>query len=257
MSGADLAVLCVAVFVAAATQVLAGFGFALLAVPLMALAVDTRVAVVVSTALGVATSVTQAWHGRSDTDRVLARRLTVASFVGMPLGLAVFTQVNEQVLRLLLGVCVLVIVVLLARRIDLRHAGPRLDWTAGAISGALATSLSTNGPPLVFALQARHLSPAAFRPTINTVFAISGVASLAAFTAASQHLRATGMRGSRGSRRDALVGIVAALPVLVAGIGVGFSLRRHVDGRRFNRLVLVLLAAAGVSAILAAVRGAP
>lgn len=245
MSGSDVAVLCVAVFVAAATQVLAGFGFALLAVPLMALAVDTHVAVVVSTALGVATSVTQAWHGRSDTDRVLARRLTLASFVGMPLGLAVFTQVDEQVLRLLLGACVLVIVVLLARRIDLRHAGPRLDWTAGAISGALATSLSTNGPPLVFALQARHLSPAAFRPTINTVFAISGVVSLAAFTVA----------GEVG--RDAVIGVVAALPVLVAGIGVGFSLRRHVDGRRFNRLVLVLLAAAGVSAILAAVRGAP
>lgn len=244
MTGPELAVLAAAVLVAATMQVLAGFGFALVAVPLMALAVDTHLAVVVSTALGVVTSATQAWHGRHQTEPVLARRLTVASFVGMPVGLVVFTQVDEQVLRLLLGVCVLVITVLLARRIDLRHAGPRLDWAAGAISGALATSLSTNGPPLVFALQARHLTPEAFRPTINTVFAVSGVVSLVAFT----------MAGEVG--HDALVGIAVALPVLIVGIGTGFSLRRHVDGERFRRLVLVLLTAAGISAIAAAVRGA-
>ncbi|NDD97455.1 MAG: hypothetical protein EBZ93_08135, partial [Actinobacteria bacterium] len=41
--------------------------------------------------------------------------------------------------------------------------------------------MSTNGPPLVFVLQARELPMSVFRPTINTVFTASGVISLIAF----------------------------------------------------------------------------
>ena len=45
----------------------------------------------------------------------------------------------------------------------------------GFVSGVLNTSLSTNGPPLVFGLQARHLGAAPFRATISTVFAFSNI----------------------------------------------------------------------------------
>ena len=241
MSAGEITVLLAAVLVAATTQMVAGFGFALLAVPLMSTALDTHLAVVVTTALGLVTSAAQAWNGRRDTERVLAKRMTLAAFAGMPFGLLVFTQVNERVLRLLLGVCVLVVVVLLARRIDLRHAGPRLDWTAGAISGALSTSLSTNGPPLVFALQARHLSPHVFRPTINTVFAVSGVVTLSAFAIAGE------------VEAETLRAVALSIPALLAGLGLGISLRGHVDGERFRGLVLVLLSVAALGAIVAAV----
>ena len=52
MSGVDVVALLGAVFVASLTQVTVGFGFALLAVPLMTLALDTHEAVVISTTLG-------------------------------------------------------------------------------------------------------------------------------------------------------------------------------------------------------------
>lgn len=64
MTGAETAVLVVSVLIASTTQVTVGFGFALLSVPLMALALPTREAVVVSTILGLVTSSFQAWHGR-------------------------------------------------------------------------------------------------------------------------------------------------------------------------------------------------
>ena len=82
---------------------------------------------------------------------------------------------------LLLGISVLGAVVLLIRRINLRHVGPALDVGAGFLSGVLNTSLSTNGPPLVFVLQGRHLEPPAFRGTISQVFALSNVVGLTLF----------------------------------------------------------------------------
>ena len=168
---AQLIVVGSAVFVAALLQIVAGFGFALLGVPLMTLAIEPKVAVVVSALTGVLVTTWQAIHSRADADKVLVRRLTAAAYVGMPFGLLVFITVNDNVLRLLLGVAVLVAVVMLALRINLHHAGPRLDYATGFLSGVLNTSLSTNGPPLVFSLQARQLSPVAFRATITAVFA--------------------------------------------------------------------------------------
>lgn len=234
----DLVVVGLAVFGAAFVQALAGFGFALLCMPIMTLAIPVERAVVVSSLLGLLSTLWQAWHLRRDADRGLVRRLSLAAFVGMPLGLVVLNVVSDRDLRLVLGVAVLVATALLARRIDLVHVGPHLDYAAGFVSGVLNTSLSTNGPPLVFDLQARHLSAERFRATISTVFLLSSIVGLTLF----------GLNGK--ITRDGLVASAVALPAWGVGQGLGWPIRRHVHGERFRWLVLVLLALAGTSAIV-------
>ena len=167
--------------------------------------------------------------------------MTIAAYVGMPLGLLVFVTVDDDVLRLLLGVAVLVAVVLLAMRVNLHHVGPRLDYGAGFISGVLATSLSTNGPPLVFALQARQLPADRFRATISTVFAFSNIGGLALFIASGQ------------ITRDGIVAAVVTVPAMFLGQLLGYPIRKHVHGERFRWLVLVLLVVAAISAIVNAI----
>lgn len=242
MSTLQFAVVGMAVFVAALTQVLSGFGFALLSVPLMTLAVPTKEAVVISTLLGAGVSTWQAWHLRSRTIRPVATRMVVAAYAGMPFGFWVFLTVDDSVLRGLLGVAILAAVVLLAARIDLRHVGPGLDVGAGFVSGLLNTSLSTNGPPLVFALQALHLDADSFRATINTVFAFSNVVGISLFVFAG---RVTS---------DGFLAALIAFPALVAGQLAGLPLRRHVAGERFRVFVMVLLVVAASSAIVSAFR---
>ncbi len=241
MTGLELTVVVAAVFVAAVVQVLSGFGFALLSVPLMTLAVDAKEAVVISTLMGAGVSSWQAWHGRRHTDRPVAKRMVIGAYLGMPLGLLVYLTVDDHVLRLLLGIAVLIAVVLLAIRLDLRHVGPGLDTGAGFLSGVLNTSLSTNGPPLVFALQTRHLPPDVFRATINTVFACSNLLGVTLFVVSGK------------VNHDGLTAAAIALPALLIGQLAGLPLRKHVHGERFRVLVLALLAAAATSAIVSAV----
>jgi uncharacterized membrane protein YfcA len=239
MSGVEVVALLGAVFVASLTQVTVGFGFALLAVPLMTLALDTHEAVVISTMLGLVTSGFQAWHGRAEIDRALVKRLMVAALLGIPVGVIVFQQVDERVLKMLLGVSVLIAVVVLAMGIASKGS-PTTDVLCGALSGALAASLSTNGPPLVFALQARGLPMNVFRPTINAVFTFSGVASLVAFVVG-------------GDVEGTAVGhALLAVPVMLVGSRIGFLLRRRVPEEGARRLVLTLLVVAAVSAIVSA-----
>ncbi|MFM8625537.1 MAG: sulfite exporter TauE/SafE family protein [Actinomycetota bacterium] len=232
-------VACVAV--AAFAQSLSGFGFALIAVPLMAVVLEPRVAVVVATMVGAVSTIVQAWADRRHAVRDVSMRLTAAAFLGMPIGSVLFLVVSADTLRLLVGIAVLAAAVLLVRGFRLDAPSGRLDWVMGAVSGVLATSTSTNGPPLVFVLQARGMAPDSFRATINTVFALSNIGALAFFIGAGK------------VNADGLVGFAVALPAMLVAMRLGYAVRPHVEGQRFRRLVLALLTLAGVSAILASV----
>ncbi len=230
-----------AAFVASFVQAVAGFGFGLLAVPVMTLAISPQRAVVVSSLVGVMITTWQAWSLRADADRLLVRRLTIAAYVGMPLGLVVLITVGDDALRVSLGVSVLIATALLASNVRF-PVGRRSDVVAGFVSGVLNTSLSTNGPPLVVVLQARQLGAQQFRATISAVFALSNVFALSLFL---------------GTGKVTVPGLEAAglaAPAVVVGQLLGYPIRRHLHGQRFRVLVLCLLAGAGVSAIVAALR---
>lgn len=241
MTTVQLVVVAVAIFSAAFVQVIAGFGFALLCMPIMTLAVPVEQAVVVSTLLSMLTTSWQSWHLRADAVRPLVRRISVAAYLGMPLGLVILNVVDDRALKIVLGFAVLIATGLLARRINLSHVGSHMDYGAGFLSGVLNTSLSTNGPPLVFDLQARHLGAHEFRATISAVFAISNIGGLTLFILDGK------------ITRDGLIASAIALPAWGVGQLLGWPVRRHVHGERFRRLVLVLLLAAGVTTIAFAV----
>ena len=238
MTTAQLIVVAAAVFAAAFVQVIAGFGFALLCMPIMTLALPVEKAVVVSTVLGMFSTSWQAWHLRRDANAALVKRLSLAAVVGMPLGLFILDVVNDQLLKVVLGVAVLVATVLLMRRTDLEHVGSGLDLGAGFLSGVLATSLSTNGPPLVFDLQARQLPPQQFRATITMIFALTNVVVLALFLAAGK------------VTREGLHAALIAVPAWALGQALGWPVRAHVEGERFRWMVSALLLLAGVSTIV-------
>lgn len=242
MSTGELIVVAVAIFGASIVQILAGFGFALLAMPVMTLAIPVEQGVVVVSLLALLSTSWQSIHLRRDAVPTLVARLVVASMIGMPLGLVILNVVDDSVLRILLGVAVLIATLLLARGLNLAHAGPSLEAGCGFVSGVLNTSLGTNGPPLVFVLQARQLMPNQFRATIAAVFVFSNVFALVLFLYDGK------IAG------DEIQAAVVALPAWAAGQLLGWPARRHVDGDRFRRLVLGLLLAAGLTAIIAAVR---
>jgi len=241
MTTGQLILIAAAIFAAAFVQVIAGFGFALLCMPIMVIAVPIEQAVVVSALISVLTTTWQAIHLREHAQWPLLKRLVPAAFLGMPLGLLILNVVSDYALQLTLGISVLVAVAVLARNVNLTHVGRRMDFGLGFLSGVLNTSLSTNGPPLVFDLQARRLPAEQFRATISTTFALSNIGGIALFVADGKVNR-TGVNAA-----------LIALPAWALGQFLGFPIRKHFHGERFRRMVLLLLFAAGVSTILFAV----
>ena len=233
----------IVVLLTACTQAVVGFGFALLAVPVMMQIVGLQRAVILASLIGTANNVFQYRDLKHNQDKQQVKRFLLASCVGAPFGLVAFIYANQQVLKILLGIGVLFGVLLLARGRDLTHAHVSLDWSMGVISGFLLTSTSTNGPPLVFAMQARKSDPQVFRSTQNMVFLVSGIYGLVLFAVFGE---------------IALSEIwisLALLPSMIAGVYAGRLIRSRVDPDRFRMLVLILLALAGLSSLYSGLLG--
>ncbi len=236
-STAQFVVVFVAVFFSAIVSAVAGFGFGLLSVPLISMAIALHPTVIVSSILGLITNLVQTYRYRRSANLALVRRLCAGAVVGMPLGFVVYNLISDRALRLVLGGAVLLAVAALARGLDLAHVGPSLDVGTGFLSGVLNTSISTNGPPLVFGLQARKLEPEPFRATLSVVFAISGVVGMAMFVG-----------GGKVGVSELIVSAIA-LPAMGLGLLVGFPLRHRFSPERFRVLVLMLLVGAAAASI--------
>lgn len=218
-----------AVLVGAFLNALAGFGFALITVPLMATVVEPRQAVVLSAILGLLSNGGVAIRNRSNLQRPIAVRVLIGAAVGMPFGLILMLALSGDVLKILIASAVLGSVVALAAGWRIKNPTPSGDYATGLLSGLFNTSTGIGGPPIVLLLQARGLPRAEFRATASAVFAISGVVALTLF----------GIGGQFNTELFKLAAV--AIPALPAGWVLGELVHRRFDEERFRVLVLVMM----------------
>jgi uncharacterized membrane protein YfcA len=175
-----VAAACLGVVAGTMLQAATGFGFSLLAAPLLFAAIEPEPAVVLLLVLGVEVNLlTLATERRRP--RPLPRESVLMLAFAVPgalAGVAVLRTLPAAALQV--AVTLGVAGTLAARRVTSAHVPA---WLAGITAGALTTSTSTNGPPMLLHLIGRGVEPARVRDTLTTCFiglaAIGAVALLA------------------------------------------------------------------------------
>ena len=218
-------------------QALFGFGFGLISVPLMIFFVDLPTAVVTATAVSTVSCAIQWWESRAVEAREMSQRLVCSALIGMPFGLWLLLNLDARLMKGILGIVVLFGVFLSIKGFDLQRLPKAFDYAMGVVSGVLSTATSTNGPPLVFLLHARHFEPIDFRAVLNRVFTFLNFFTLVIFTLAGK------MTG------EALRLALLSIPVMGTGVFIGTRLRTKINPDHFRNLVIGLLTLSGLSAI--------
>lgn len=217
------------VLLASTAQTASGFGFALIAVPLLVTVLSVRDAVAITSLLALLSSLLLARITWADAPRRMILTMLAASFAGMPVGLAVLLLAPGDVLRVIVGAASIAMALLLATDRSLGGGGARSEALAGAISGVLNTSTGMNGPPVVLYLQHRRLPPLRFRAGLSMFFSVSGVVSLTL-------LASFGVVGLRALSLSAW-----ALPSVLLGHVIGHRIAGYAGDETFRRMVLALL----------------
>jgi uncharacterized membrane protein YfcA len=235
-----LVVVPVIVAVAAFAQGITGFGFALVAAPLLTVVVGPRESVVALCLIGLPMTAWASLRDRRGACRGPAVRMAVGATTTAPVGVWLLSVLSDRVLKGIVGVVVLGLTVALLRGIRVSARGRLVDLVGGACAGVLSTSTGTNGPPMMIALRVQDISGHRLRATMAWVFSASGLVSLALLSAAgSVHVRS-------------LITAGAGWPFAIAGNEIGERVVGVLSSRLVERLVSVLLFASAATAIIAA-----
>jgi uncharacterized membrane protein YfcA len=204
----------VAVLAGAVVQSAVGFGFALVCAPIVFAVLGPQEAVWSLTALALMVNTfTLLLEGRRPAPLGrLAATVLAWSVPGMVAGALVLKSADHVVLQVALTVSIVATLLLRLRPNAGREPAP--GWAppaTGLATGALATSLSTAGPPLVLLLLGRGHPPEAVRDTLTTVFLAQSVIGLGILAATGVPDRpGTGLLGLAGA---ALAGQLLGRPL--------------------------------------------
>ncbi len=225
------------VLLASVAKTVTGFGFALIAVPALANAIDVRDAVVLAALLSLANSLQMARRTWRDMPWRSVAVIFAATLAGMPAGLAVLHWAEADLLRAGVGASSLLLAAAVVRGKPLRP-GVAGEIATGLCTGLLTTSTSMNGPPIVLYLQGRRLAPAEFRGALAGFFAVTGAISVTSFA----------LTGAVS--RVALEYFAVGLPAVWVGGLAGERLARRLEPEVFRRVVLGLLVASASVALV-------
>jgi len=232
-------------FLAAACQSLTAFGFALVTVPLLALAWEVKPAVVTSTVLGTLVLMPLLYEvrGRVPIGRVLP--LIIGSLAGIPLGVLILERIDPVALEVVVAVLVILgsLLIYFSPELNLRRPLTSLSLLVGGLSGALRAATSMGGPPLILYTLTFEREVERFRAILLAVFLPTSLVTIAALAIAGH---VTG---------DVILVSVVAQPAVVLGSLTGHWVRVRVSEPVFRLVVLGVLFASSGAVLASAVGG--
>jgi uncharacterized membrane protein YfcA len=231
------------VLVAVTAQAIVGFGFALIAMPLLILVLDVRDALVLATLVSLTNTSVLAYTHRRHVPWPTVGPMLVGAAAGMPVGLVLLLLAPSDVIRLLVGVSTVTMTAAIALGVRFSSRSTFSELAIGGLSGALNTSTGINGPPVVLYLQGREHPPPEFRGGMAAFFMGSSLIAIVSYALAGV------------ITRDALGLFGAALPAVAIASWAGHQLGDRVEPVLFRRLVFGLLFSLATFAVGSAIAG--
>lgn len=221
----------IVVLMAALLKGMTGFGFALLAVPLLSLVFPIQSLIPAMTIFNLLTSVYILASIKLKIKAKYFLPMLLASFVGIPIGVYVLTYFQEKTLELAAGISIFSIsmVFLLGgnRPVPEKRREKPIVF-AGFLSGLLTSSMSIGGPPIALAMNRKGYSKESFRKIFALVSVINAALSFVLYIV---HGVTIGF---------SLKFAFYLFPAIIIGSKIGDSLSRKVDQLFFKKVVLYI-----------------
>ena len=234
-------ILCI-VFVSTLTRSTFGFGDALIAMPLLALFIDLKIATPLIALIAFFIAISILIKNWQKVDFKSAWRLIVASLVGIP-GLWYLKDINENIIKLILGIIVLFFATYsLVKPKLIQLKSEKLAWIFGFFAGILGGAYNTNGPPIVIYSSLKKWNPQNFRATLQAYFFTTGILLI------SSHAIAGNIT------IEVLTYFAYCLPVVLLAIIIGARLNKKIHIEQFHKYIYIILIALGTLLIFNSIK---
>jgi uncharacterized membrane protein YfcA len=237
-----LALILLVIFGAGIVKGAIGFGFPLVAIPLISTVWDARHAVLLVSLASLVNNVGVAARGGGSRQAI---RRTVPVLAGMTVGSVggalLLASVPSTFLAMVVGAAALVFASIALLKPDLAvppHLERHLALPMGLLGGLLGGSTGISGPFVVSYTYALKLSKRDFVYCLSLLYLVGAIVQIASY-------RQLGLF-------DAVtlaVGVASCLPNFL-GVWVGFRIQDRIDHALFRRLVVLVIGVSGASLVV-------
>lgn len=224
---------------AAFTMGITGFGFALIAAPILLFLIEPKAVVIVNIILGSVICILILWESWRHARKKHFLLLAIGSILGVPIGVYILSHAATTTLKLVISALVVVFAVPMAlghsHRFKREHP---VFGISGFISGLLASSTSLAGPPVVLALLNQGWEKKSLRATLAAYFLFVGLVALAALSIS-------------GALDVAFVVIALTYaPAALLGFFLGRKVLPRLNAELFRRIAALVVVIAGLLGII-------
>ena len=225
--------------VSAFTQTLTGFGSALVSMSILPSLLGIQVASPLVALMAITLESILLIRLRGAINFRAVWRMSLASVIGIPIGLALARSIDEEVVLTVLGVILVgysLYALITPRLPELTH--PAWAFVFGFIGGILSGAYNVAGPAAVIYGDCRRWQPDEFRSNLQAFFLVND-----AFVLLNH--------GLAGNLKPIVWSYyLVALPAILLGIFFGLKLDRRINPDVFRKMVQVLLIMMGLRLIL-------
>jgi len=240
MDALNLSLFLAAAFFGGLTSGLSGFAMGLVVsgVWLHIIAPDQNALLIVL--CGLVTQGSGIWRVRRNINWRTVSPYIIGGAFGVPAGTALLTTINQNTLRLSIGVLLVIYSLYSLFRPALKpvQGGVPSDFGVGIVNGLIGGLTGLGGIAVTVWCQllggAKDIQRATFQPVMFSTFLMSAIS--------------LGVAGA--FTIETLTLYALALPALIAGIWLGFKLYGKLDDATFRRIILILLLVSGLSLIV-------
>ena len=223
------------ILAASLTNNLAGFGLALVSMPLLIGLIGIKSATPLINLVGIVIQLSMIWRYRRELNPRAVRRLIIPSMVAIPLGIMAIDYLDETLLSTILGGVILAYVAYRWRQGGgMRPFHPNWGYPLGFIGGLLGGAFNTSGPPVVLYADSQDWPPAVFKGNLQTYFLFNGLIGRVTHWLSGNFTAEVGRY------------FLLSLPALLAGYLLGGLLDRIITPRLFRQGIMILLIILGL-----------
>ncbi|MCP4608003.1 MAG: sulfite exporter TauE/SafE family protein [Planctomycetes bacterium] len=231
------------IFISTLTRSTFGFGDAVVAMPLLSMAVGLNVASPLVGLMGITTSATILIRHWRDVHFKSVWLLIAPTLIGIPIGVLLLKGVYEDVMKLILaGVIIIFSLYKIFKPKLFILRNDKYACIFGLFAGILGGAYNTNGPPIVIYGTLRRWEPENFRATLQGYFLPTG------------SMIALGHCLGGLWTKTVLLNYFISLPIILIAIYAGGRLNCKIPKGKFDNYIYTCLVVLGIVLLIDTIR---
>lgn len=218
-----------------------GFGFSLLAVPLLALVMPLSSIVPVLVIFSLFLNIIVFFKLKGEVNKIQIGLLIGFGLISIPIGINALQGLDENLIKLTVGIVIIISAIAMQFGIKIKFKNQKIAYAlTGFLSGILNGASSLSGPPVILLLSNEGADKAKFRKTLATYFLTLNLFSVPFFI----------MKGM--VTNSVITDTIKLFPALIIGVLVGVGLGNKLPENIFRKISLLLIFVMGVLTVVSA-----